>query len=115
MLYEYKKGGVRRLAMYTCSEAESAFHLKKLRNSGIAHVVSEVSNGNVNIFFGGDCPCISIVESFGKKRLNDFDEKEDFILGVLLGGYDITKQCERYMNMLSPEKCQSCAVSGKFA
>ncbi len=112
MLYEYKKG-VRRLAMYTCSEAESAFHLKKLRNSGIAHVVSEVSNGNVNIFFG-DCPCISIVESFGKKRLNDFDEKEDFILGVLLG-YDITKQCERYMNMLSPEKCQSCAVSGKFA
>jgi len=110
MLYEYKKG-VRKLAMYTCSESESYFHIKKLQTSDIAYVVSEAFNDKVNIFFG-DCPCISIIESFGEKKLNDLDEKEDFILGVLLG-YDITKQCERYMGMIVPDKCKACPSMAK--
>jgi hypothetical protein len=108
MIYEYKKG-VRRLALYTCPEVESEFCITKLKNSGISYLVSPACDEKVNIFFG-DCPCISILESFGEKKLNKFDEKEDFILGVLLG-YDLTKQCERYINLTSPKKCQSCTSS----
>lgn len=107
MVYEYKKG-VRRLAMYTCDDNECRFCIKKLEKSGISHMTAKAPNGKTNIFFG-DCPCISILESFGKDKLNEFDEKEDFILGILLG-YDVTKQCERYISLSKPEKCKGCKV-----
>lgn len=108
MLYEYKKG-VRKLALYTCPENEAQFHIQKLKKNAISYSVSATSSGKVNIFFG-DCPCIGIVESFGGKMLNELDPKEDFILGVLLG-YDITKQCERYMSLAEMPKCKSCSCS----
>lgn len=93
--------------MYTCAEGECEFCVKKLENSGISYIISSAVDGKANIFFG-DCPCISIIESFGDKPLNQFDEKEDFILGTLLG-YDITKQCERYLTITKPVKCNDCA------
>lgn len=110
MVYEYKKG-VRRLAMYTCDDHECRFCVKKLEKSGISYMVTKARDGKTNIFFG-DCPCISIIESFGKDRLNEFDAKEDFILGILLG-YDVTKQCERYIGLSTPEKCKGCKVPVK--
>ena len=106
MLYEYKKG-VRRLAMYTCTDRECEFCVKKLEKNDISYMTARASDGKTNIFFG-DCPCISIIESFGKDKLNEFDEKEDFILGTLLG-YDVTKQCERYLTMSAPQKCKGCS------
>lgn len=112
MIYEYKKG-VRRLAMYTCCEGECGVCVQKLEKNGISYILSSARDGRSNIFFG-DCPCISIIESFGDKPLNEFDEKEDFILGTLLG-YDITKQCERYLTITKPSKCSSCAESVKAA
>ncbi|ADD67835.1 conserved hypothetical protein [Denitrovibrio acetiphilus DSM 12809] len=108
MVYEYKKG-VRRLAMYTCSENECEFCIKKLEKSEITYMVATAGDGKSNIFFG-DCPCISILESFGKEKLNEFDQKEDFILGILLG-YDVTRQCERYISMSDMDKCMGCSVS----
>lgn len=108
MVYEYKKG-VRRLAMYTCSGLECEVCVEKLEKSGISYLVTPASEGKSNVFFG-DCPCISIIESFQKDRLNEFDEKEDFILGILLG-YDVTKQCERYLNMSAPKKCSECLTA----
>lgn len=39
----------------------------------------------------------------------EYDEKEDFILGVLLG-YDVTKQCERYIDYVRPDTCIGCAA-----
>ena len=107
MLYEYKKG-VRRLAMYTCSDSECGFCVNKLEKSKVSYHLAPASDGRVNIFFG-DCPCIRIIESFKKDKLNEFNEKEDFILGVLLG-YDVLKQCERYLNQLAPDKCKKCAA-----
>jgi len=94
MIYEYKKG-IRRLVLYTarCPEADDC--RLKLRKNSISWFETESKDGKVNFFFG-DAHCISIIESFGTKPLNELDEKEDFILGVLLG-YDLTRQCERYL------------------
>lgn len=36
----------------------------------------------------------------GGKKLNDLTPEEDFVLGSMLG-YDIRKQCERYMKKRS--------------
>lgn len=108
MLYEYKKG-VRRLALYTCSDSECELCIKKLERSNVSYFVVPAGNKRTNIFFG-DCPCVSIIESFGCKMLNEYDEKEDFILGVLLG-YDISKQCERFLEISPQEKCKTCGKS----
>jgi len=105
MIYELKKG-VRRLSLYTCPESETEFCTAKLEKSGITYMVSPASSGKSNVFFG-ECACVRILESFGDKKLNEFDEKEDFILGAMLG-YDLTKQCERYLEVTSPKRCQSC-------
>jgi len=99
MLYEYKKG-VRRLAMYTCSDSECLYCTDKLMRCGISYLCIPASDNRVNLFFG-DCLCIQILESFDKIKLNELDEKEDFILGALLG-YDISKQCERYLSKVYP-------------
>lgn len=101
MLYEYKKG-VRKMVMYSCSEDESFYCIEKLNKCGISYLRVPVSDDKVNIFFG-DCFCIRILESFGKSKLGDFDEKEDFILGTLLG-YDVSKQCERYLSRVHPSE-----------
>jgi hypothetical protein len=110
MLYEYKKG-VRRLALYTCNGEECQFCIKKLEKSNVTYHMAPAGNGRSNIFFG-DCPCVRIIESFGAKKLNEYDEKEDFILGVMLG-YDISKQCERYMENAPQETCKTCPESTK--
>lgn len=95
MIYEYKKG-IRRLVLYTAREEEAQDCRAKLGKSGISWFETEAKDGKINFFFG-DAPCINIIESFGRKPLNQLDEKEDFILGVLLG-YDLTRQCERYLS-----------------
>ncbi|MGE4319025.1 MAG: DUF2023 family protein [Deferribacterales bacterium] len=107
MVYEYKKG-IRRLVLYTAKEHEAELCRMKLSKSGIAWYELASKDGRINFFFG-DCPCISIIRSFGEKPLNEFNEKEDFILGVLLG-YDLTKQCERYLNNTERAFCAVCAA-----
>lgn len=93
--------------MYTCSGGECSHCILKLEKNGISYKVSPAQDGKVNIFFG-DCPCIRIIESFGKDRLNEFDVREDFILGILLG-YDVTRQCERYLALSEPHECRVCS------
>lgn len=105
LLYEYKKG-IRRLVLYTARIEESEVCRIKLKRSGISWHETPAKEGRINFFFG-DCPCISIIKSFGDKPLNSFDEKEDFILGVLLG-YDVTKQCERYLGNIEKQYCAAC-------
>lgn len=94
LVYEYKKG-IRKLVLYTAKELEAEVCRAKLDRSSIDFHETEAKDGRINFFFG-DRPCVDIVRSFGEKPLNEFDEKEDFILGVLLG-YDLTRQCERYL------------------
>lgn len=105
MLYEYKKG-VRRLALFTALETELPACIAKLNNCGVTYLTRPAGSGKVNLFFG-ECPCIRIIETFGAKMLNAYDEKEDFILGILLG-YDITKQCERYLGAVNRPLCANC-------
>jgi len=94
MLYEYKKG-IRRLLLFTCSKEDCNYCVDKLSRNCINYLVYSATEDKQNIFFG-DLPCLKIIESFNKHKLNELDQKEDFILGTLLG-YDISKQCERYL------------------
>ena len=67
----------------------------KLRAKGIAYAIFELSNGNMNVFFGAD-ECIEVIREINKPRLNDYTDEEDFILGTMLG-YARLPQCQRYI------------------
>ncbi len=93
-VYEYEKG-VRGLVLHTASANELAFIETKLKNRKIPHVIYPIGKNKVNVFFGRSS-CVEVIKNIGKKDLRDYNEEEDFILGILLG-YDKIQQCERYL------------------
>jgi hypothetical protein len=95
-LYEYRKG-LRSLVLHTLPGRRRACVEAKLRREGIAHVVHELPNGNINVFFGAD-ECVAVVRAIGKAGLSDYTPEEDFILGTMLG-YGRRQQCVRYIRM----------------
>ena len=93
-IYEYKKG-LRNLVLYTMNSNELSKTKELLSGKEICYYISKVNANKVNVFFGDEA-CVKIIESFGDKLLSEYSDKEDFMLGTMLG-YDRVKQCERYI------------------
>jgi hypothetical protein len=100
-LYEYRKG-LRRLILHTTHIDNKTEILFKLKKANIDNLIVQVSENKINVFFG-DAQFLSVLKSFEKDCLSDFSDKEDFILGALLG-YDLKEQCRRYMKRKSEKK-----------
>ena len=93
-IYEYKKG-IRNLILHTMNSKYRIQAEQMLQRNQIAYIIQEVNSQKINIFFGEE-ECIGVLRNFGNKKLNDFTDEEDFILGIMLG-YDRVKQCARYL------------------
>ncbi|MGL6114862.1 MAG: DUF2023 family protein [Cetobacterium sp.] len=93
-IYEYEKG-IRNLILHTISKKYMGLIERKLESHGISYHISELKNGNINVFFG-DESCIQVIKTINKDSLTDYTLEEDFMLGIMLG-YDRKKQCERYL------------------
>ena len=92
-IYEYKKG-IRNLVLCTTNRYCADLVIERLKQDKINHVIQEVCNDKVNLYFGKE-ECLSVVTTFISKQLNLLTPEEDFLLGIMLG-YDVTRQCERY-------------------
>lgn len=99
-LYEYKRG-VRRMVLHTASLNDRDFIEKKLTKEGIAYHIVPLSKRKINVFFG-EASCIQVVRYIDKPRLCDYTPEEDFLLGTMLG-YDLLRQCDRYLDKKQTE------------
>jgi len=93
LIYELQKG-LRAMALYTLRPSEVPYAIKKIQMSDLDYVLSHVSEGTVNIFFGNTA-CINVARKLCDRPLNQLSAEEDFMIGAMLG-YDIRQQCERY-------------------
>ncbi len=93
-IYEYQKG-LRHLVLHTMSASDREAAEQKLSRYDVDYMITELSNGNINIFFGKS-ECVDVVRSFGNVPLNLLTVEQDFILGIMLG-YDRLAQCSRYL------------------
>lgn len=93
-IYEYQKG-LRSLVLHTIGTEYGNEAVNKLTASKIDYVIHELDSHKMNIFFGA-AECVEIIRSFGKKKLNEFTDEEDFLLGIMLG-YSRLEQCRRYL------------------
>lgn len=100
-IYEYNKG-LRSLVLHTMNAAYRERTEELLNRKGIEYIVQEVSKKKINVFFG-EQKCIRVLESFNKKSILEFNDEEDFILGIMLG-YDRTQQYERYLKRTNNKK-----------
>ncbi len=93
-IYEYQKG-LRHLVLHTMKSLDREAAEKKLSKYDVEYMITELSNGNINIFFGKR-ECVDVMRSFGNVPLNHLTVEQDFILGIMLG-YDRLAQCSRYL------------------
>ena len=100
-IYEYEKG-LRNLVLHTGTAKHRSYIENKLKKCSISYVIQKVSSKKINVFFGNSA-CIKVINEFGNKKLCDFNDEEDFILGIMLG-YDRLKQCERYVKRKNKKK-----------
>lgn len=111
-IYEYQKG-LRHLVLHTMKSSEREAAERKLSRYDVDYMITELSNGNINIFFGKR-ECVDVVRSFGNIPLNHLSVEQDFILGIMLG-YDRLAQCSRYLKRneihRSPDRGLPCAGS----
>ncbi len=100
-LYEYKKG-LRRLILHTMDIKYKARAEQKLKSNGIDYIIIPLNEMKINLFFG-QRQCLDTLRCFDTLNLNELTHEQDFILGVMLG-YDLTLQCERYLQRLENGK-----------
>lgn len=93
-IYEYQKG-LRHLVLHTMKGADREAAEKKLSKYDVDYIITELSNGNINVFFGKE-ECVDVVRSFGNISLNKLTVEQDFVLGIMLG-YDRLAQCSRFL------------------
>lgn len=93
-IYEYRKG-LRSLVLHTIGSEFREEAVRKLTANKIDFVIQELDERKINIFFGAP-ECVDIIRNFGQKKLNQFTDEEDFILGIMLG-YCRLEQCKRYL------------------
>ncbi|WP_303682044.1 DUF2023 family protein [Pelodictyon luteolum] len=94
-IYEFQKG-LRSLVMHTLPSRLTEEATAKLRHYGIDYHLQPCVQAKVNIYFGASA-CVAVVrEITSGKKLGEMTHEEDFVLGSMLG-YDIQKQCERYL------------------
>ncbi len=109
-IYEYRKG-LRHLVLHTMKSCDREAAERKLCKYDIDFVVSELPNGNFNIFFGKR-ECVDVIRAFGGIPLNELSSEQDFILGIMLG-YDRLAQCERFLKRNSEQKPSTIAKDSK--
>lgn len=95
MIYEYKKG-IRDLFLLTINQSKKTEIESILDKYEIKYKIINLSNGNINIFFGKEY-CINVVNKINKNNLNEYTLEEEFILGTMLG-YSIEEQCNHFLN-----------------
>ncbi len=94
-LYEFEKG-LRDLVMHTTHKSLRCEIVEKLERRDIPYLIYPVGPDRMNVFFG-HLRCVEVVRLIGKPNLIEYDDEEDFILGIMLG-YDRLKQCSRYLD-----------------
>ena len=97
-LYEFQKG-VRKLVLLTLEIYELNNIISRLEKERIPYHFQYLKDKKANLYFGDDT-CVKVAKLFSKKSLNELNEEEDFILGVMLG-YDVKQQCNRYISKKS--------------
>ncbi|MBN2529496.1 MAG: DUF2023 family protein [Deltaproteobacteria bacterium] len=100
-LYEYKRG-VRGLILHTTRWSDRAGVEQRLKRAEVAYYLVRVGEDKMNVFFGHQS-CVDVVRKIGKERLGQYTPEEDFLLGTMLG-YDMVKQCERYLSLKEKQK-----------
>lgn len=93
-IYELNKG-IRKMVLYTMPRKFEEFAIMRLNSQNIDYCIQPLNNGNLNLFFGRK-ECIQAIESIVTAPLSELSAEKDFILGAILG-YDISIQCERYL------------------
>ncbi len=96
-IYEFNKG-IRNLVLHTIHIDSKEEAVNLLKRNSISYIFYKVTEEKINLFFGNK-ECLKVIQSFGKKSLNEFSLEEDFILGTMLG-YDSVVQCKRYISRL---------------
>ncbi len=108
-IYEIKKG-TKPCALVTLDKNRLEFAIKKIEKAGLFYFVQmPIYSGEAprapkpaqkaNLFFGEK----KVIEVLEKIIICDLDKlclEHDFMLGILLG-YDIKKQCERFLEFTS--------------
>lgn len=97
-LYEFQKG-VRKLVLLTLEIYELNNIISRLEKEKIPYHFQYLKDKKANLYFGDDI-CVKVAKFFSKKSLNELNDEEDFILGVMLG-YDVKQQCNRYISKKS--------------
>lgn len=100
-IYEYKKG-LRNLILHTACKSDREKIIERLERNKIAYVIHDISPKKINVFFGCRI-CIDVINRIEQQDLSQYTDEQDFILGSLLG-YDLVKQCERYLNRKNKAK-----------
>lgn len=100
-LYEFKRG-VRGLILHTTRWSNRDAVAQRLKRAEVSYLLVRVGDNKMNVFFGRSA-CVEVVRSIGKSRLSQYTPEEDFLLGTMLG-YDMEKQCERYLTLKEKQK-----------
>lgn len=95
-IYELKKGS-KSCALMTFEYEKLKDAILKIKNAGFSCFFQKIDGqtSKVNLFFGEKIP-ILVLKNIIKSPLNELTSEQDFVLGILLG-YDIKKQCERFL------------------
>lgn len=101
-IYEIKKG-TKPCALITLDKNRLEFAIKKIEKASLFYFVQCPKNSaqtqKINLFFGGS-EIIKVIENIITSDLDKLCREHDFMLGILLG-YDIKKQCERFLELTS--------------
>ena len=95
-IYELKKGS-KPCALITFEYDKLKDAIQKIKNAGFSCFFQKIEGqmSKVNLFFGEKIP-ILVLKNIIKTPLNELTVEQDFVLGILLG-YDVKKQCIRYL------------------
>jgi hypothetical protein len=76
----------------------------RLKKAEVEFLILKVGIDKMNVFFGKKA-CVDVIAQIGKEKLKMYSPEEDFLLGVMLG-YDIEKQCKRYLSLRDKRKVE---------
>ncbi len=99
-IYEYQKG-LRNLVMHTLPACLQVQVTGKLDRYGIDFHIHGGGKDKIIVFFGSPASVAVVRHLIRGRKFCELTPEEDFVLGSMLG-YDIGKQCERYLKKLTP-------------
>lgn len=94
LIYEWNKG-VRDLVLFTSCNKDAKKITDILQKRKIPFLCNKIDEDKFNIFFGKS-DCIEIVKGFSSENLNEINDYEDFLLGIMLG-YSKSQQYKRFL------------------